>query len=317
MAPVSGWYPDPAETSQLRFWDGQSWTTSTSPMPVNSPPVPEPAYAAQPAYAVQPTAAAHPFAPQQTAPQQYAPQGYAPQQFPPRPAYANYPGHRPPRRGKRFYALIGGGVAVVVAIAAVVPLALSSDHHPKPPPTTAAFTGVLMTVNDVDAATGGTFSVQPLPDDDGNDTESDDCKTVDNGPDVGNGTASADRTFRDQNLNEIAQESLGYFPGKAAAALAAVKKGAATCHSVTLGTSHDTVAVTVLPAPVVAHSDDTFAMALTGVESGRTINIDYVVARFGDSMVLLVYGATGDPSAARSIATALLQQASAKAQSVI
>ena len=36
----AGWYPDPADTSELRFWDGQNWTDWHVPVGEN----PEPRY---------------------------------------------------------------------------------------------------------------------------------------------------------------------------------------------------------------------------------------------------------------------------------
>ena len=45
----AGWYPDPEQVGQLRFWDGHSWTdqrqaTTTPPSPgVGVPPSPYPA----------------------------------------------------------------------------------------------------------------------------------------------------------------------------------------------------------------------------------------------------------------------------------
>ncbi len=313
MAPVTGWYPDPAGTAQLRFWDGQGWTNSTMPLP-QAQPAPQPAFAS-----------ADPSGAQQYAPQQYPPQGYAQQQYAPQPVYsapgqpqtryANYPGHRPPGRGKRFYAMVAGGVAAVVVIATVVPLALTGDHHPKPPPTSAALTSVLLTVNEVDATTGGRFTVGPLSDD-GSGDNSDDCKDVGNAPDPStDSTSSAERTFTDTSLGNVADESLDYLPGKAATAVAGLKRSAASCHSLTL--DGDKVAVTVLPAPSVPHSDDTFAMQMAGTTSGHALTIEITVARFGDSLVTMVYGGLATPTSAQAAASALLQQASAKTRSVI
>ena len=45
----AGWYPDPQDASQLRYWDGQSWTDHTAPSaPPASPAAPPPPPASSP-----------------------------------------------------------------------------------------------------------------------------------------------------------------------------------------------------------------------------------------------------------------------------
>ena len=41
--PVPGWYQDPRDAAQVRWWDGGGWTQNTQPMPGVAPVVPEPA----------------------------------------------------------------------------------------------------------------------------------------------------------------------------------------------------------------------------------------------------------------------------------
>lgn len=40
MSIAAGWYQDPADSSQLRYWDGESWTEQTTWAPPTSPPAP-------------------------------------------------------------------------------------------------------------------------------------------------------------------------------------------------------------------------------------------------------------------------------------
>ena len=39
--PPAGWYPDPAEPSVLRYWDGAAWTTDMQPAPQPASAIPE------------------------------------------------------------------------------------------------------------------------------------------------------------------------------------------------------------------------------------------------------------------------------------
>lgn len=39
--PPAGWHPDPEGNQQLRYWDGQQWTSATQPMPDSQTPAPE------------------------------------------------------------------------------------------------------------------------------------------------------------------------------------------------------------------------------------------------------------------------------------
>lgn len=36
--PPAGWHPDPEDNKQLRYWDGQQWTSATQPMPAAQTP---------------------------------------------------------------------------------------------------------------------------------------------------------------------------------------------------------------------------------------------------------------------------------------
>jgi hypothetical protein len=54
MTAAPGWYPDPGGPGQLRYWDGQAWTSSTATAEPSAPSQ-EPTYVQQPSYAQQPT----------------------------------------------------------------------------------------------------------------------------------------------------------------------------------------------------------------------------------------------------------------------
>ena len=76
--PPSGWYPDPVDQTQERYWDGTSWTTRQRPQAVQPQPLPQQA-APQQQYGYQPRTDLQ----QQTGyPQQgYQPSGYVPQGY--------------------------------------------------------------------------------------------------------------------------------------------------------------------------------------------------------------------------------------------
>jgi hypothetical protein len=103
MSVTSGWYPDPAGSQDLRFWDGQGWTEQTTPT------VPQPML--QPSMASMPSMTS------------------VPQPVAPRLTYASaVAGRRPSGRSGTFYGLVAGGIAVLVAVAVAVPVALHKGH---------------------------------------------------------------------------------------------------------------------------------------------------------------------------------------------
>ncbi len=102
MSVVSGWYPDPAGMPQLRFWDGQTWTSATAPSPVMTPPPPvyqDPRYGYQ---------------------------GYEP--LPPEPP------SKGPGRGRAFYGVIAGVAVVAVAAAFIVGVTSGTHQTSSVPP---------------------------------------------------------------------------------------------------------------------------------------------------------------------------------------
>ncbi len=76
---AAGWYPDPTNDAQVRWWDGEAWTevVRMAEEPVVEP-VPEPVYMPppEPAYIPAPAAAAQYYPP---SPQQYAPAAATPE----------------------------------------------------------------------------------------------------------------------------------------------------------------------------------------------------------------------------------------------
>ena len=79
----AGWFPDPEDAGQLRYWDGAAWTDHRHPAEPAAAvePTATPAPAATPQYAYQPTYGAQPGYGAQ--PAQPAPYGAAPAYGPP------------------------------------------------------------------------------------------------------------------------------------------------------------------------------------------------------------------------------------------
>lgn len=46
--PAPGWYDDPADPTQARYWDGEQWTSRVRPK--DSPTPPPPSYASEPSF---------------------------------------------------------------------------------------------------------------------------------------------------------------------------------------------------------------------------------------------------------------------------
>jgi hypothetical protein len=97
-----GWYPDPQDPGQTRWWDGSAWTESTQP-------------AAPPAYAAPPYQA--PYPPPAYQPPAYQPPAYQPPAYQP-PGYGEY--WPPQHAGNRLS--IWGIVCGAVAFLFVPPL---------------------------------------------------------------------------------------------------------------------------------------------------------------------------------------------------
>ncbi len=283
MAPVDGWYPDPAGMPQLRFWDGQNWTTATAPAPVTQP------YSSQP-----------------NAPQQ----GWAPS--------GGSPSHRAPKRGKGFYGIIAGAVVVAVAVAVVIPLTSGGSHHA--PPTTAALKGVLLPVADVSGTTTLPFTVDNSSDDNSDDGTNDtsNCVPLNNVQKAESAAqvADADQSFVSKQAGLEVDEDIAYLPRKAAALLTASQSAFEQCPSYKDGAG-DAANVTFLPGLSVKGSDQVLAIQQSGTISGTPMVFDTMQARFGDTVITINYGGTKAPQDLNLIAAKLLQQAAANANGVL
>jgi hypothetical protein len=119
MAPSSGWYPDPAGSADLRYWDGQTWTRQTSALPAASaPPQAGPAVLAPPPIPQQASAPVYEgFVSVRALPGSLADRS------------PDKPYGLPRARSGSFYGLIAGAVAVVVGAAFLIPSLTSSHKH--------------------------------------------------------------------------------------------------------------------------------------------------------------------------------------------
>jgi hypothetical protein len=104
VAVEPGWYPDPAGSSELRFWDGNSWTSQTAaPVPptVTAPPTFSP-----------------PHYPPETAPYGQAPAGgtYGQPQIAP----YGFPGQQPRKRSRLTVLLVVLGSVVGLGVIAAI-----------------------------------------------------------------------------------------------------------------------------------------------------------------------------------------------------
>lgn len=140
--PIAGWYDDPSGQSQLRYWNGTSWTEHVAPRPTTAEPVtaPLPQAAPSPVEATrtwQP-AEASPWAPAQPGPTAPDPWTTAPQ---PTTVGGHYsvggPDVSPTERtsqgtsSKLVLALVVGAIIVVGALVAVI-VGLYNREDPEP-----------------------------------------------------------------------------------------------------------------------------------------------------------------------------------------
>jgi hypothetical protein len=287
MAPVDGWYPDPAGMPQLRFWNGQNWTADTAPAQ-GTQSYPQQSYPAQTV----------------TMP----PRGVAPS--------GGSPTHRAPKRGKGFYGIIAGIAAVAVGVAVIIPLTSGGSHHA--PPTNAALTSVLLSVADVSGATTLPFAVDNSSDDSSSDGDTSGCipgNAVDKAEKAAR-KADGSQTFVSKKAGLELDEDIAYYPGQAAALMTAEKSAFQQCP--TFKEDGDTINVSFVPGLSVKGADDVEAVQISGTISGTPVLGDTFEARFGDVIVGVDYfSVTKAPQDLNVIAAKLLQQAALKAKPVL
>ena len=283
MAPVDGWYPDPAGMPQLRFWDGQNWTAATAPAQVT---------------------------------QSYAAQAVT---MPPRGSGAirriTRPSGAEARQGVlRNHRRHRGRVAVGVAV--VIPLTSGGSHHA--PPTNAALTGVLLSVADVSEATTLPFAVDNSSDDSSSNDDTTGCIPGNNVDKAENAARKAEgtQTFVSKKAGLVLTEDIAYYPGQAPALMTAEKSAFQQCP--TFKEDGDTVNISFVPGLSVKGADDVTAIQVSGSISGTPVLGDTFEARFGDVIVGVDYfSVTKAPQDLNVIAGKLLQQAAEKAKPVL
>jgi hypothetical protein len=298
MTAVAGWYPDPSGPGQLRYWDGQAWTSSTA---AAEQPAPAPSYGSAPTTVAQPA--------------------YGQQPFYGQPTYTGQPGHTAspaqwntapsgsPRSRKKIYAIVAGVAVVAAVIATVVPLASGSGHSG---PSKAQLTKVLLTADEVGGIADGDFTAGPVSDDDDDSNSKADCNDTVK-PKPGSEKAEAERMFT--GAGQFAEEDLSYTEGSGPL-FTQLKAQLAACHTLTI--DGNKLTLTPLKTAAVTGADDTLAVLASGtLPSSETLfAIDIVAARFGNNVVEVIYGAPGASNAdVADVSNRLLQGAAAKAKS--
>ncbi len=285
MAPVPGWYPDPAGMAELRYWDGQHWTTATT------------------------SAFASPQAPPTAAP---APTPTV------TPAWATAQGrHRGPSRSRRLWAAVVAAVAIITLIAAGVPWLFNDDGEVGTRPSATTLKAALLTPADVSRQLSTSFSEEPQSSGDGENDSASDCPALDRqGKEIDAvRSAEASRFFAARTAGLFAEENLQYIPGKGAKAVALVRHGLQHCHQVTMGDTPMTLTLTA--APAVPGSDETLGITATAVAAGQQFSMGIFIARRADTVVMVMCGGLVDRAQSLSATRLLLDKAFAKAKPVL
>ncbi len=294
MAPIPGWYQDPSDPGQLRYWDGGTWTAATGPMPrprQAEPSVPELAMAAPAA-----AAPASVFTPPSAGP------GFG---YPT--AATTLPAWGPAPQRSRFTTrakvAVAAGLAAVVTAAVTVPLVMSSA---KSPSLAKSFEQSLLTPGQVSVLANVTFTIDTSSDNNSNDNSSGGCTdafdTIASGKDHG----EASREFVAADHTTFIAEDLDSATNNPQE-LAQMKRALSSCKTTVMDGS--TLSLQLLAAPQVGGSDDTLAFEMSGQLDGSSMVFVIDIARFGDNVVMVMTGGVDSSFDMRTLSGQLLATA--------
>jgi hypothetical protein len=199
----------------------------------------------------------------------------------------------------------------------------SSDTRTDSPGTddsskAAAYKQVLLTASEVSNITSEDFAVDPTADASAdNSAEPSGCAALDDfvaeAKDSEQGKATASFTTADQG--QQAEEQLTYVPGKAETLFTQLKDALGSCDS--LGTGDNALELATQDDPDVQDADDTLSFTASTTNSGKSIVVTGLLARFGDNIVQITYSAVGAEDAPIIGDTELLTQAASKAATTL
>ena len=207
----------------------------------------------------------------------------------------------PSRFTRRWKVAIAGMLAVGVAAAVTVPLAFGSHESAL----SRAFTRSLLSPAYVSALAGETFTLDTSKDDSSNDSSSGCADTTDltsSAKDRGD----ASRDFVAADHSTFISEEIEDNP-ESAQELNLLRNTLKSCSSTTIDGA--TVTLQMLPAPQIAGSSDTMAMGMSGQVNGNALGMEFSVARFGDTVVVVAAGGVDSSISLPSLTNSLLAEA--------